>query len=107
MSSSAATGPRASDPVAVDPKHYTVEFEDDRVRVLRIRYGPGERSTMHSHPQAIAVMLTDANIRMTYPDGTTEDMQVGPGTVLPMPGVEHLPENLSDRGFEAIEVELK
>ena len=105
MSSSAA--PRANDPIALDPKHYTIEYEDDRMRVLRIRYGPREKSTMHSHPQSIAVVLTDANIRMTYPDGTTEDMQVGPGTVLPMPGVEHLPENLSDRGFEAIEVELK
>src|SRR5438045_3271674 len=79
MSSPAAPGPRAKDPSAVDPKHYTVEYEDDRVRVLRIRYGPGERSTMHSHPQSIAVVLTDANIRMTYGDGTTEDMQVGPG----------------------------
>jgi hypothetical protein len=27
------------DAVQADPKHYTVEAEDDRVRVLRIRYG--------------------------------------------------------------------
>jgi hypothetical protein len=32
------------DPVKVDPGHYSVDFENDRVRVLRIRYGPGERS---------------------------------------------------------------
>ncbi len=32
----------AQDAVKVDPKHYTVEFENDQVRVLRIRYGPHE-----------------------------------------------------------------
>lgn len=37
------------DPVKVDPKHYQVEFENDRVRVLRIRFGPHERSVMHGH----------------------------------------------------------
>ena len=107
MSSSAAPRSSANDPIALDPKHYTIEYEDDRMRVLRIRYGPREKSTMHSHPQSVAVVLTDANIRMTYPDGKTEDMQLRPGAVLAMPGVEHLPENLSDRSFEVIQVELK
>ena len=35
-----------SDPVAVDPGHYTVEFENEHVRVVRIRYGAGEGSSM-------------------------------------------------------------
>ncbi len=30
-----------ADPVAVDPKHYKVEMENDQVRALRITYGPG------------------------------------------------------------------
>jgi hypothetical protein len=28
------------DPLQVDPKHYAIEFENDRVRVLRVKYGP-------------------------------------------------------------------
>ena len=36
------------DAVQADPQHYTVELEDDRVRVLRARYGPGEKSVPHS-----------------------------------------------------------
>ena len=31
-----------ADPVKVDPKHYKVEFENERVRVLRVSYGPGQ-----------------------------------------------------------------
>ena len=34
----------AQDATKVDPKHYKVEFENDEVRVLRITYGPGEKS---------------------------------------------------------------
>jgi hypothetical protein len=34
----------AQDAVTVDSKHYTVEFENSEVRVLRIKYGPGEKS---------------------------------------------------------------
>ena len=31
-----------------DHRHYKVEFENERVRVLRIKYGPGEKSVVHS-----------------------------------------------------------
>ena len=57
-----------ADPVKVDPKHYKVEFENESVRVLRISYGPGEKSVMHNHPNAVAVYLTDGMTRMTTPD---------------------------------------
>ena len=37
------------DPVAVDPKHYKVDFENEFVRVLRIHFGPGDKSPSHEH----------------------------------------------------------
>jgi quercetin dioxygenase-like cupin family protein len=95
------------DPVRVDSGHYTVELEDQKVRVLRIKYGPREKSVMHGHPAMIGIMLTDSNIRFTYPDGRTEEITGKAGQVLNFPALEHLPENLSDQVFEAIAVELK
>ncbi|MEY2479165.1 MAG: hypothetical protein QOI04_92 [Verrucomicrobiota bacterium] len=35
---------RAQDAAKVDAKHYTVAFENDQVRVLKVHYGPGEKS---------------------------------------------------------------
>jgi quercetin dioxygenase-like cupin family protein len=99
--------PTADDPVKVDPKHYKVEFENDRVRVLRIRYGAGEKSVMHSHPESIAVFLTDAHGKFTYPDGKTEDINAKAGTVQYMDAHMHLPESRSKKSFEVIAVELK
>jgi mannose-6-phosphate isomerase-like protein (cupin superfamily) len=37
------------DPVAVDPQHYKVDFENEYVRVLRVRFGPGETGARHEH----------------------------------------------------------
>jgi hypothetical protein len=99
--------PPAEDPVKVDPRHYKVEFENERVRVLRIKYGPGDKSVMHSHPESIAVFLTDAHAKFTYPDGRSEDINANAGTVQHMDAFTHLPESISSTPFEVIQVELK
>ncbi len=95
------------DPVKVDPGHYKVESENEQVRVLRVRYGPKARSVMHSHPACVAIFLTDARCRFTYPDGKTEDVEIKAGQTMAMPAVDHLPENLTDSPLEVILVEIK
>jgi quercetin dioxygenase-like cupin family protein len=103
----AASAARAQDPVKVDPKHYTVEFENDAVRVLRIHYAPGEKSIMHEHPDAVAVFLTDYKSKMTMPTGKSEVNSGKAGEVRATPAGAHLPENVSDKPLELILVELK
>ena len=97
----------AQDPIKVDAKHYKVEFENDKVRVLRINYGPHEKSVMHHHPANVAVFLTDGQSRFTMPDGKTQDAPVKAGSVQWSEAGEHLPENVGDKPFELILVELK
>ena len=97
----------AQDPTKVDSQHYKVETENDQVRVLRIHYGPHEKSVMHGHPGSVAVFLTDGNVKFTYPDGKTEDMQVKAGESRWTKAGKHLPENLSDKPFDVILVEVK
>lgn len=95
------------DPVRVDARHYRVDFEDDKVRVLQCKYGTGERSVMHGHPESIAIFLNDARFRFTYPDGKTEERRASRGEVMQSPAGEHLPENLTDNPLEVIIIELK
>jgi quercetin dioxygenase-like cupin family protein len=97
----------AQDAVKVDAKHYKVEFENDQVRVLRITYGPHEKSAMHSHPASVIVFLNDAHAKFTMPGGKTKDVVVKAGTVQWSEPTTHLPENLDNKGFEVIQVELK
>ena len=98
---------RAQDAAKVDAKHYTVAFENDQVRVLKVHYGPGEKSTMHSHPNTVAVFLTDAKGRFTFPDGQTQDFDVKAGEAMADTAKVHLPENTSDKAFDVVVVELK
>ena len=97
----------AQDPVKVDSKHYTLEFENAQVRVLRAKVGPNEKSIMHKHPDAVAIFVTDTNGKFTFPDGTTQDTVRKAGDVLWTPATTHLPENMGNQPFEVIIVELK
>jgi quercetin dioxygenase-like cupin family protein len=97
----------AQDPVKVDSKHYKVEFENSEVRVLRINYGPHEKSVMHRHPKSVAIFVTDANGKFTFPNGKTQDFNTKAGATQWAPAGLHLPENTSDQPFEVILVELK
>lgn len=107
MSTAPKPQPVSADPVKVDAKHYTIDAENDRVRVVRARYGPHEKSVMHGHPSLVAVFLTSNHGRFTLPDGRTEERSWKAGESMIMPAEEHLPENLSDELLEVILVELK
>ena len=94
------------DAVSADPKHYSVSFENELVRILRIRYGPGEKSVMHRHSASCAVFLTDQTFNFTLPDGTTEPASVPAGALGCSDGNVHLPENIAGAA-EFIMVEFK
>lgn len=107
MSTAPRPQPVSADPVAVDPKHYKVELENDRVRVLRITYGPREKSVMHGHPASLAVFLTENRGKFTFPDGKSEDRNWTAGQTMFIPAENHLPENLTDKPLELVLIELK
>jgi quercetin dioxygenase-like cupin family protein len=93
--------------VQVDPKHYRVEFENDQVRVLRVQYGPHEKSVMHRHPASVAVFLADQDAKFTMPDGKTTERHGKAGQALWNPAETHLPENMGDKPLDVVLVELK
>ena len=100
-------GAGKADPVNVDPKHYKVEFENERVRVLRVSYGPGEKSVMHYNPDSVVVSLTGDKTRMTTPEGKSHEASAKAGAAIWAPAGSRLPQNVSDKRDEVIMVELK
>ena len=103
----AATAAVAQDPVKVDAKHYKVETENSKVRVLRVHYGAHEKSVMHYHPDSVAIFLNDGHVKFTLADGKTQDSNFKAGQVVWEAAMKHLPENVGDQAFELILVELK
>jgi hypothetical protein len=94
------------DAVTADPTHYSVSFENDVARFLRVRYGRGEKSVMHRHLPGCVVFLTDQSFNFTIPDGSTEPAAVSAGALGCSDGTVHLPENLGEDA-EFIMVEFK
>src|ERR1700720_1611719 len=88
------------DAVKTDPKHYSVVSENDQVRILKVHYGPHEKSVMHSHLAAVAVFLSDATGKFTFSDGKTSDFPGKPGDAQYEAATTHLPENTSDSGMD-------
>ena len=103
----AAAAKTTADPVKVDPKHYKVVIDNDRVRVLRAKYGPHEKSVMHEHPASVAVFVTDGHTKFTLPDGTSQDANGKAHDAVWADAGKHLPENVGDKSTEVIVIELK
>jgi hypothetical protein len=99
--------PTVPDAVSADPNHYSVSFENELVRVLRVRYGPGEKSVMHAHPANCAIFLNDQTFNFTIPDGTTEPASVRAGQLGCGDANVHLPENTRSDAAEIVMVEFK
>lgn len=83
------------DPTVVDTRHYTVEFENDQVRVLRVHYGAHDTGALHQHLlNRVVVYLND------QPGAKSDDVRMsGPGT--------HTEQNASDQPADRIAIELK
>lgn len=97
----------AQDPVAVDPSHHKIEFENAHVRILRINFPPGAISVMHEHPCAVAVGLSDSKLIFHMPDGSERDANLSEGQLIAVKPTKHQPENRSGMPAEVILVELK
>lgn len=83
------------DPVAVDPGHYKVDFENEFVRVLRVRFGAGEKGATHEHfLNRVVFYLND------QPNAKADDVRMSGAAT-------HAESNDSARPAERIAVELK
>jgi beta-alanine degradation protein BauB len=102
----AAWVPPPRDAVKVDAAHHKVEFENDQVRIERYWFEKGEKAPMHDHPDNVQIVLTDANLRSTTPDGKVTDSHAKPGEVRYRKALSHAVENLGSR-VEGLLVVLK
>jgi len=98
----------ALDPLKVDPKQYKLEFENDQVRVFRVKIGPHESTPVHEHVlNRVLTYITDQQFRVTSTDGKVDMPVHKAGDVSWGVPAKHKEENLSDKPFEAVVTEFK
>jgi len=94
------------DPTVTDPDLYKVIFENDRVRVLEYRDGPGAKTHPHRHPDSVMFTLSSFSRRISS-GGREVDVELPAGQVRWVGAQEHSGENTGDTGTHSIFVELK
>src|ERR671925_1165871 len=70
------------DPAKTDSDKYKVVLENERVRILEYRDKPGEKTTMHAHPDFVVVTQSAFRRRLTLPGGKTLVREFKSGEVL-------------------------
>ena len=103
----ASTATLAQDPTIVEPTHYKLAFENDKVQVVDIHYGPHEKSKMHDHPEGVVVYISEGHLKFTDQDGNVKEVYAKPGDARFFPSFKHKVENLEDKPFDAVYIGLK
>jgi quercetin dioxygenase-like cupin family protein len=97
----------AQDPTKVEPKHYKLDFENERVQVVSVHYGPHEKSVIHEHPGGVVVSITDGHLRFTDEAGKTREVFAKPGEARWHAPLKHRVENLSNNPYDAVYIGIK
>src|SRR5262245_7320565 len=84
-----------------------VVLDNQAVRVIRPRFGPGQSAPMHEHPERVIVPLTGGRIEQTFPDGRVTTAELEKGGVRFTPPVRHAVRSLGEGVLELLEVEIK
>jgi len=102
-----ATVALSQDPTKVEPTHYRLDFENERVQVVSVHYGAHEKSALHDHPGGVVVFLSEAHLRFTDQDGKTREVFSKPGEARWYPPFKHRVENLGDTTYDAVYIGVK
>jgi beta-alanine degradation protein BauB len=82
-------------------------MENDRVRVYDVRFKPGEKAEMHTHPDHIIYVFNDGKLKITPLKGKTEHIDLKAGKAIWMDATAHAAENPGKTGVHLLVVELK
>ena len=97
----------AQDAFKVEPTHYKLDFENETVQVVNVHYGPHERSSLHSHPGGVVVVLTAGHLKFTDEHGVVREVHSLPGEARWFPPFKHTVENLGNTAYNAVYIGIK
>lgn len=100
-----ASQPNVPDAIAGDPQHYSVQFENDVVRVLRVKLAPGNKAPMHAHPANCYVELRAWTATDTA--GAPQPTEVKAGDAGCGDAMSHAAANVGKTPAEMIVIEFK
>lgn len=95
-------------PQEAAPGIYTQLFDNEKVRVSEIKFKPGDKAPMHTHPYSHTVYVIEpGTLTITSPDGTSNVLSATAGQVLWMGAETHEAVNTGETTLRALVSEIK
>ena len=94
------------EPLITASNVYTLINENDRMRVLRATFQPGDTARMHYHPKHMAYVLKGGRMRMTS-EGKSQEMGLDEGKAVFLDKQNHEATNIGKTVIDLLVVELK
>ena len=82
-------------------------MENDKVRMLKVTFKPGDKAAMHHHPDHAVYVVKGGKLHFTYPSGSPGNMEVESGDAIFLDAQTHEATNVGDTEIELIVVEVK
>ena len=98
---------KGKDALAADPKHYKLDFENDRMRVLRLTLKGDEAAPVHDDADALFVCIKECHLRLTRPGGRSQDIHLQAGESRWIYGDTRSEKNLGTQPLEMLVIETK
>lgn len=97
----------ALDPLQAAPEMYSLLYENDQVRVMKVVFAPGQKIAEHSHPNHFVVVELPGKLKISKPDGTSSELDLKKDQVLWIPAETHWAQNVGTTPVELIVNEMK
>jgi quercetin dioxygenase-like cupin family protein len=94
------------DPKDVASNVYNPLMENERVRIFKAVFKPGDTAKMHHHPDHVVYVLKGGNLKLTSED-KTDNLTLEDGKALFLNEQVHEAQNVGQSTVELLVVELK
>ena len=94
------------DPLAIAANVYQFINENDKMRVLKVTFNPGDIAKMHHHPQHMIYVLRGGRLNLTS-EGKSQEIDLKDGSAVFLDAQNHEAINSGGTVIELLVVELK
>ena len=95
------------DPMAVGKGMYFMKLNNDRVRVMVVKFAPGQSIGMHRHPDHVVYVIQGGRLQVTEEGKDPVTMDAPTGGVLWLPAQAHKGRNVGKTQIKLLVTELK
>jgi hypothetical protein len=95
------------DAVRLQPWRFKVEFENERVRIVRLRFEAREKGIMVHHPPRVLATITEVAVKLKFADGHGDERGAPAGVAAWLEAETLETENARDEPLEVVLIEPK